>query len=422
MAKSRSSSSLLAGTKQKSAKTALFSIPKQIGLQLRGSFLILWELMKWPDSPALLAPLGPWFEAHRRDLPWRDADLDRVHPNPYAVLVSELMLQQTQVATVLPYFQRWMAKFPDPATLSAASGEDIHKLWEGLGYYRRARHLHASASHIAAQGWPVDFSGLMELPGLGPYTAAALASIAFQWPEPALDGNAFRVLARLLLIEGDPKLHAQPLRSWLRPALVKLGPSRTTQSLMELGAMVCGPVPKCGNCPLATPCQARRSAATHRIPPVVQRAKPKTSEIWLMAVEAEGHWLLCEPARQGLLAGLWKWPSIAAATTGTGDQASEPSLPYASTELNAWAGWTQIYTHRREIVSPLRLSVEKRFESPDHCRWIPGDELDRLALGKRDQRLRELLKGPGTVPLQGPSAASLLSQLRNSPAGAAHAQ
>ena len=164
--------------------------------------------MSWPASPDLLAPLAPWFDRVRRDLPWRAGDLDAPHPDPYAVLVSELMLQQTQVATVVPYFTRWMDRFPTPGKLAEAGEDAVHKAWEGLGYYRRARFLKAAAASIAAEGWPGDLDGLAGLPGLGPYTAAAVGSIAFQWPTPALDGNAFRVLARLLLIEGDPKAQA----------------------------------------------------------------------------------------------------------------------------------------------------------------------------------------------------------------------
>ncbi|HEU4950720.1 MAG TPA: hypothetical protein VFT46_02155, partial [Holophagaceae bacterium] len=231
--------------------------------------------MDWPASPALLAPLAPWFEAVRRPMPWRAADLGAPHPDPYAVLVSELMLQQTQVATVIPYFERWMAAFPTPAALAAASEEAVHKAWEGLGYYRRCRFLKAAAAEIAATGWPADLEGLSALPGLGPYTAAAVGSIAFQWPSPALDGNAFRVLARLLLIEGDPKAGAPALRAWLAPALAAHGPARMTQALMELGATVCQPTPKCGTCPVAGSCRAREAGRTAEIPPVAKRAAVK---------------------------------------------------------------------------------------------------------------------------------------------------
>ena len=169
--------------------------------------------MPWPPSEQLLAALAPWFDAARRDLPWRAADLDARHPDPYAVLVSELMLQQTQVATVIPYFHRWMARWPTAGALAAASEEEVHKAWEGLGYYRRARLLQAAARVVSEQGWREDLQGLKEIPGLGDYTAAAVAAQAFQRPEPALDGNAFRVLARVLGLEGDPKDGAAELRA-----------------------------------------------------------------------------------------------------------------------------------------------------------------------------------------------------------------
>ncbi|GLH66364.1 A/G-specific adenine glycosylase [Geothrix edaphica] len=355
--------------------------------------------MLWPSAPTLLAPLAPWFEVARRDLPWRAGDLDAPHPDPYAVLVSELMLQQTQVATVIPYFTRWMEQFPDPEALAEAGEDTVHKAWEGLGYYRRARFLKAAAGTIAAEGWPGDLEGLARLPGLGPYTAAAVGSIAFQWPAPALDGNAFRVLARLLLIEGDPKARATDLRVWLAPALAAHGPSRLTQALMELGATVCTPAPTCGGCPLADRCGARRADRTGEIPPVAKRAKPKASSLWLVALEAEGHVLLHAPAAKGLLAGLWRWPALDAEAVPAGRGAAS---------LTAWPGWIQVYTHRRESVSPLHLRLDRRFQAAEGLRWIPIGDLPALPLGKRDQRLRDLLATPGQRPLEAPDPFALI--------------
>ena len=215
--------------------------------------------MPWPDSALLLAPLAPWFEQVKRRLPWRAEDLDRPH-DPYAVLVSEIMLQQTQVATVIPYFQRWMLRFPDLAALAAAGADEVHGSWAGLGYYRRARNLQLAAGILAREGWPADLEGLLALPGLGPYTAAALAAQAFQWPTPALDGNAFRVTARLLALDGDPRRAAAELRAWLRPALAAHGPSRLTQAIMELGASLCAPQPHCSACPLQSACRCNQQA------------------------------------------------------------------------------------------------------------------------------------------------------------------
>ncbi|HEX9010943.1 MAG TPA: hypothetical protein VF804_11300 [Holophagaceae bacterium] len=360
--------------------------------------------MPWPPAPELLAPLAPWFDRSRRDLPWRAPDLDAPHPDPYAVLVSELMLQQTQVATVIPYFARWMERFPTPGALAESEEDAVHKAWEGLGYYRRARFLKAAAGTVAAEGWPADLEGLAELPGLGPYTAAAVGAIAFQWPTPALDGNAFRVLARLLEIEGDPKARAGDLRAWLAPALAALGASRLTQALMEMGATVCTPQPACDRCPLGARCGARLAGRVAEIPPATRRAKVRSVELWLLAVEAEDHVLLHPPAVRGFLAGLWRWPSL--------EVAEEARAGRPVSGLRAWPGWTQVYTHRREGVNPLHLQMAERFQEASGLRWMPRTGLAALPMGKRDQRLRDLLETPGEVPLAPPDPQALVARLR----------
>ncbi len=361
--------------------------------------------MSWPASVDLLAPLAPWFDRVRRDLPWRATDLDAPHPDPYAVLVSELMLQQTQVATVVPYFTRWLDEFPDPRTLAEADDDSVHKVWEGLGYYRRARFLKAAAGYVAAEGWPGDLEGLAGLPGLGPYTAAAVGAIAFQWPTPALDGNAFRVLARLLVIEGDPRARAMDLRTWLAPALESHGPSRMTQALMELGATVCIPSPTCGVCPLSNRCGAYLESRIGDIPPVVKRTRPKASQLWLVSFEAEGHVLLQTPTARGLLAGLWCWPTFDAAT-----HHPQPTAP-GPHSITGWPGWIQVYTHRREAVSPLHIHLKSRFIPADGLRWAPRENLVDLPLGRRDQRLRDLLGTPGQTPLEAPDPVTLIRSL-----------
>jgi len=358
--------------------------------------------MIYPDPVSTLAPLAPWFDRVRRDLPWRARDLDRPHPDPYAVLVSEIMLQQTQVATVIPYFQRWLARFPDPAALAAADAEAVHGLWAGLGYYRRARLLQAAAAAIAAGGWPRDLEGLLALPGLGPYTAAAVAAQAFLVPAPALDGNAFRVCARILAMEGDPRAGAGALRSWLEPALAAHGPSRMTQALMELGATVCGPAPTCPACPLAAVCQARRLGLQASIPPVRPRAKVKAVEIHLAAIRSDHGWLLRPPAATGLLAGLWSWPWIPAAAPAG---AAEPGLAYGL-EGRSLDGWVQVYSHRRETIHPLVAHVAP-VAAPEGLAWVTPERLANLPMGSRDQRLRAALAEPGATPLQAGARAAL---------------
>ena len=372
--------------------------------------------MPWTPSASLLVPLAPWFERVKRAMPWRAADLGSPHPDPYAVLVSELMLQQTQVATVIPYFERWMARFPDARSLASADEQTTHKLWEGLGYYRRCRFLRAAATEIATKGWPADLEGLTALPGLGPYTAAAVGAIAFQWPTPALDGNAFRVLARLLLIEDDPKRRAPELREWLAPALAVHGPSRITQAIMELGATICMPQPRCDECPLFSACAAKQAGRAAEIPPVAKRTIVKEEDLWLVAVEAEGAFLLRLPSEKGLLAGLWRWPAIPEdRPPATGSRAAEERAEYQALDIQAWDGWTQVYTHRRERVSPLRLSIEKRFEAPPGMAWVEAADLPALPLGRRDGKLRGLLERPGAPPLALPPG--LLQFLREPTAG-----
>jgi A/G-specific adenine glycosylase len=373
--------------------------------------------MPWPTSEHLLAPLAPWFEAGRRDLPWRAADLDAPHPDPYAVLVSELMLQQTQVTTVIPYFTRWMARWPTAAALARASEDEVHKAWEGLGYYRRARLLHGAAKRVAEEGWPADLAGLRGMPGLGAYTAAAVAAQSFQLPEPALDGNAFRVLARLLGLGGDPKAQAACLRQWLRPALVAHGPSRMTQALMELGATLCAPAPKCRACPVASNCAAHALDSTDRIPPVVKRPRPVEADLWLIALESGNRWLVHRPATGGLLAGLWRWPTVPLPEAMPGppqNSAAEPESLYTALTMTAWPGWTQVYTHRRERVHPVRLRWPPDCHAPRDMAWVSAAELDGLPMGRRDLRMKALAleAGEGPLPAPGPLAAGVAKLLQ----------
>ena len=363
----------------------------------------------WPAAPGLLGPLVGWFEAARRELPWRAKDLDSRHPDPYAVLVSELMLQQTQVATVIPYFQRWLRHFPDVLGLAAASGDAVHKQWEGLGYYRRARHLHEAAKAIAERGWPEDLDGLLRLPGLGPYSAAAVAAIAFQRPEPALDGNALRVLARLLALE-TPAAFQPALRDWLRPALAGLGASRITQGIMELGALVCLPKnPGCEACPLADVCAARALGVIDTCPATRKRPVPKEVTIALVALSCGESWLLEQPQGKGLLAGLWRWPSLPLPSAAI--QAAEAPAVFGIAEAMALPGWEQLYTHRREQVQPCLIKAAVPFAAGPGRAWVQGDRLQHLPMGKRDQRLRALLPGPFQPTLTALPLAEILESL-----------
>lgn len=207
-----------------------------------------------------------WFDRHRRDLPWRRTR------DPFAILVSEVMLQQTRVETVIPYYLRFLERFPDPATLAAAPLEDVLALWAGLGYYRRARLLKRTAEAVVgAHGgeFPRDPAELEELPGIGRYTAGAVASIAFSRRAPLVDGNVARVFSRLHRIAGDLKERAVEKRVWaLAEELLPADrPGDFNQALMELGAVVCTPAnPRCDDCPVARHCEARRAGEVDRYP------------------------------------------------------------------------------------------------------------------------------------------------------------
>ncbi len=257
---------------------------------------------------AVGASLLPWFRANARDLPWRR---DR---SPYAVWVSELMLQQTRVDTVIPYFERWMRRFPDCATLAAAPLGEVLKAWEGLGYYARARNLHAAARRVCDDfggTLPSDYAQLRSLPGIGPYTAAAIASFAFGGRHAVLDGNVERVLARLCAI--DAPLKAPDTQRGLRELADRLlgdaDPALFNEAMMELGALVCTPRdPACGVCPLRVPCRARR-----RVPsdyPAKAPAKPIPTLVVGAAVtwRDDGNFLIALRHPKGLLGGLWEFP------------------------------------------------------------------------------------------------------------------
>jgi A/G-specific adenine glycosylase len=213
------------------------------------------------DDAALRRSLLAWYRREARDLPWRRT------ADPYAIWVSEIMLQQTRVDVAKPYFQRWMARFPTVHALAAAKEEAVLQAWSGLGYYRRARNLHAAARRIAADGMPSDAASLRELPGVGAYTAGAIASIAFGERVPAVDGNVVRVLARLHAWTGSassPRLTKQ-----VQAAAERLVPARGAgdwnQALMDLGATVCTPkAPRCDSCPVARLCKAKAGKAGSR--------------------------------------------------------------------------------------------------------------------------------------------------------------
>ena len=280
-----------------------------------------------PAADTLVPALLRWFATHARDLPWRRTR------DPYAIWVSEIMLQQTQVKTVIPYWERWLRELPTIASLAAEPPERIHKLWEGLGYYTRVRNMQKAAQQIVTQQdgrFPNHFDAVLALPGIGRYTAGAICSIAFNQSTPILDGNVIRVLTRLFGIHGDPRdqrvneslwQHATALVNKAAavphsafPIPYSTGPcSALNQSLMELGALVCTPrQPACDACPLREPCLARRHGLTSTLPNLAPRPKPTPRRFIALVVERSGRFLVRQRPANTVNGHLWEFPNYEA--------------------------------------------------------------------------------------------------------------
>jgi A/G-specific adenine glycosylase len=261
---------------------------------------------------ALRRRLLAWWDAGHRDLPWR---YQQHGADPYRVWLAEVMLQQTQVAAALPYFQRFVARWPTLEALAAAPDEEVFAAWSGLGYYARCRNLLAAARAALREhgGLPASLEALRALPGFGPYTAGAVASIAFALPAAAVDGNVARVLARLFHVEGAPAEKATRERLWaLAGALVPAErPGDWNQALMELGATVCAPrTPACARCPVAAACAARAAGVERALPTARRRPVRRALAVACAVVEREGRVLLVRRGTAGLFAGLLAFPAV----------------------------------------------------------------------------------------------------------------
>jgi A/G-specific adenine glycosylase len=268
--------------------------------------------MVFPNVTQSAYSLVKWFERNARDLPWRRTS------DPYAIWISEIMLQQTQVKTVIPYFERWMGALPTVEKFAKARPERVLKLWEGLGYYSRVRNAQAAARLIVSEHggkFPNRFEDILALPGIGRYTAGAISSIAFGLPEPILDGNVVRVLTRVFGIEGDPKGKEVNAQLWeaarAMVSVPKIEPSKLNQALMELGALVCLPrQPRCAECPVRQYCFAFR---THRVAdfPALAARKAPTERRFIALVAREEDRFLVRQRPSGIVnAGLWEFPNI----------------------------------------------------------------------------------------------------------------
>lgn len=332
------------------------------------------------SEPFLIAqPLLHWFWANHRVLPFRS------DPTPYHVWVSEIMLQQTRVAAAVPYYERFVQALPDIPALAACEEERLLKLWEGLGYYSRVRNLQKAARIVCEQyggQLPGDLAALKKLPGIGDYTAGAIASIGFGIPAPAVDGNVLRVFARLYNDEGDimqPAVKAATTQKVMAQQPAE-APGDFNQALMELGALVCTPgQPDCAACPLQALCLGRQSGNPARLPQKAPKKARKKCELTLcLAQDAAGRWLLQKRGEQGVLAGLWQPPVLAeeALDEKKALAAAQKLLPAAVLLKEKPLKAKHIFTHLEWHMTAYVMAAPCT-PPPEGCVWASPAQLEQ---------------------------------------------
>jgi A/G-specific adenine glycosylase len=341
-------------------------------------------------------------------LPWRSrggAAGPEGAADPYAVWVSEMMLQQTQVATVIPYFQTWMDRFPDVAALARAAESEVLHAWQGLGYYSRARNLRLAAQEIVRvhDGQvPSEVSALLALPGIGPYSAGAIASIAYGRQEPLVDGNVIRVLSRLFALRGDPGRSPLKTQLWelARSLLPKQSPGDFNQALMELGATVCAPRnPRCAVCPVAAQCRALELGLTEVLPELPARAKATPVHMVAAIASRSGRVLVTRlSADAPRWAGMWLFPTVEVKNGEAPEAAVERAL---QSHVGLSAQPTGLVCVVRHTVTRYRITLDAyRTRAPSgvakalsvaEVGWKTPQELSALAMPKAHREIAKRL-------------------------------
>lgn len=323
---------------------------------------------------AMFEALIPWYEAHKRELPWRQ------DKEPYHVWLSEIMLQQTRVEAVKEYYRRFLTALPTIVDLAEAPEEQILKLWEGLGYYNRVRNLQKAAQTICADYtgvFPSEYAQIRSLSGIGDYTAGAIASICFDAPTPAVDGNVLRVYSRLLADDANIDLQTTKKRitGKLQETYPRKNPGIATQALMELGATVCVPngAPRCDICPVAEICQARKQDTWRNLPVRSEKKKRKIVDKTVFILLTEDTVALHKRSTSGLLAGMWEFPNVDAkldkqeAVTQASEWQVEP------VDLLMQTSYTHIFSHVEWHMTAYYIRCRRTNKK---WKWVTKESLD----------------------------------------------
>jgi A/G-specific adenine glycosylase len=344
-------------------------------------------------------PLLDWYKENSRDLPWRQTS------DPYAIWVSEVMLQQTRVETVIPYYQRWLEEFPTLEDLADAEEDQVLKIWEGLGYYSRARNLLSAARIIVekhAGKLPGDLAALQELPGIGRYTAGAVLSIAFNQPAPILDGNLRRVFTRYFDIKTPIQTAETEKTLWdiAEKLLPITEPGDFNQALMELGALVCVPkIPLCDQCPLAQDCQANLLGIQDDRPVRKERTSIPHLQVTAGVITLDNQVLIAKRPPSGLLGGLWEFPG----GTQERDETLQETLCRElkeeldlEVEIGSLLGeYQHAYTHYKVTLHAFHcrlMSEDFQLNYHTEANWVSPDELDQYPMGKIDRQIAKQLQ------------------------------
>ncbi len=324
---------------------------------------------------AMISPLCSWYEKNKRVLPWRE------NRDPYRVWVSEIMLQQTRVEAALPYYHRFLEALPTVEALANAPEEQLLKLWEGLGYYSRVRNMQKAAQTVVEQyggQFPADRKLLSGLSGIGEYTAGAVASIAFNLPEPAVDGNVLRVVARLT--DDDTDIMLPAFKKQVQTELAKVYPQAVdcgdlTQAIMELGALVCipGGVPKCDICPLSHLCLAKKNGREQILPVRNVKKEKKLEKRTMFVIEHEGKLALSKRPESGVLAGMWEFPAVEGhvALKAVNKKVASTGGAACVSEL---AEHRHVFTHL--IWDMKGYYVQAKEKNDEYC-WVTPEELEK---------------------------------------------